>query len=467
MSTFAQRVSVDPRRHWLRTWMVAAATGTFILVALFVSYELIERTWLKSRLPIERLFELHLARGIGATVLISSLSIFVVLRVRRAYDRAFAVAYRDLEKAMEARSRALEQTQAFNERLFNALRDRLIVVDRNGTVVKANRVALEGTGGRSPIGRTCAGLGGACTPASGECVAMKAHRLQRPIVGEYVRSDPRSGRIFSIDAYPVPDLDGTGPLVIESARDVTHAKQLEAHVRYQEKLAAVGVLAAGIAHDIANPLASMSSELEMIEDEADPKRVRDAVGVLRKHVSRIDRTLREMTDFARRRGDEASPVSVHDAVEDALRMVRHDPRARKIAVDADVPRDLPLLRMVEDHLVMVIVNLLINAFDAMPDGGRVEIRARREALGVTLTISDNGTGMSDEVKKRATEPLFTTKPGGRGTGLGLSVSSDVLRAAGGTLSIQSEPGHGTTVKLHFGSAALDAPAVESARVHHA
>jgi signal transduction histidine kinase len=125
-----------------------------------------------------------------------------------------------------------------------------------------------------------------------------------PIIGQCIRTDARSGRIYAIDAYPVPDLDGKGPLVIESARDITEAKQLEARVLYQEKLAALGVLAAGIAHDIVNPLASMSSELEMIEGETDLGRVRASIGVLRSQVSRIDRTLREMTDFARRRGDE-------------------------------------------------------------------------------------------------------------------------------------------------------------------
>lgn len=284
----------------------------------------------------------------------------------------------------------------------------------------------------------------------------------RPVIGERVQSDPKSGRIFSIDAFPVPDLDGTGPLVIESAHDITEQRRLEAHVRYQEKLAALGVLSAGIAHDIANPLASMSSELEMLEDETDPARLRASFGVLRGQVSRIDRSLREMTDFARRRGDEATSVPVAEAVDDALRMVRHDPRARKVSFEVDIAPELPKLRMVEDHLVMVLVNLIINAFDAMPDGGTLAVRARRDAGGLTLTVS----GMTDEVKKRATEPLFTTKGGGRGTGLGLSVSSEILASAKGTLGIDSTRGHGTTVRLHFGAAAVEPPP-EQVEVAHA
>lgn len=223
-------------------------------------------------------------------------------------------------------------------------------------------------------------------------------------------------------------------------------------LRDQEKLAALGVLSSGIAHDIANPLASLSSELEMLEsegaDQADPARTRASLATLRHHVERIERTLREMTDFARRRGDEFAAVSVGHAVDDALRLVRHDQRARQVRFAVEIAPELAPVRMVEDHLVMVLVNLLINALDAMPDGGEVTIRARAEGEFVRLSVSDTGTGMSEEVLRRSTEPLFTTKTGGRGTGLGLSVSVDVLRAVGGSLGLESRPGEGTTVYLN-------------------
>jgi signal transduction histidine kinase len=436
-------------------WLKTALLGTLMLAALFAGYEVAERLWMRGRLPAEQLFAFHLYRGIGASVLVGTLSVLSIWRSRRAYDEAFVAAYREVEATVEKRTRELSQAHAFTEKLFDALRDRLTVVDRDGVVVKANRVALEG-GGETPVGQRCPGLGGACNAASQICVAMRAHRDGVPIVGQCVRTDPRSGRIYTIDAYPVPDLGGSGPLVIESVRDITEAKQLEAMVRYQEKLAALGVLAAGIAHDIANPLASMSSELEMIEGEQDLARVRESIGVLRRQVSRIDRTLREMTDFARRRGDEVTLVSVPVAVDDALRMVRHDPRARRVSITVEIPKELPPVRMVEDHLVMVLVNLFINALDAMPEGGTLAVRARRHAGGVSLAVADTGRGMTPEVRRRAPEPLFTTKEGGRGTGLGLSVSADLLRAAGGSLDIESAPDRGTTVTLELPSSESEA-----------
>lgn len=221
----------------------------------------------------------------------------------------------------------------------------------------------------------------------------------------------------------------------------------QAQIRHQEKMAALGVLAAGIAHDIGNPLASMSSELEMLELETDIERVRESVGVLRRQVSRITGAVREMQDFSRRRGEEVTEVSIPAAVEDALRMVRHDPRARKVRMTAQVSPSLPLIKLIEDHLVLVLVNLLINALDAMPDGGDLKVSAAREGAGVAIEVIDTGVGMSAEVKSRALEPLFTTKAKGKGTGLGLSVSADVMREIGGTLDIVSSPGWGTTVRL--------------------
>jgi two-component system sensor histidine kinase HydH len=274
-----------------------------------------------------------------------------------------------------------------------------------------------------------------------------------------VRTDPRTGRVYAIDAYPVPAKDGRPELAIELLRDITEAKQIEAQLRNQEKLAALGVLAAGIAHDIANPLASMSSELELLLAEEDVGRARQSAAVLLAQISRIGRTLREMTDFARRRAEELSDAAIEISVDDALRMVRHDPRARAIAFKTELAPHLPRVQVVDDHLTMVLVNLLINSLDAMPDGGTITINARACGDYVRLSVTDTGAGMSEAVMRRAVEPLYTTKPG-RGTGLGLSISAGILRDAGGTLDIDSTEGVGTTVHL-------TCPAVRARRLAHA
>ncbi len=235
-------------------------------------------------------------------------------------------------------------------------------------------------------------------------------------------------------------------LQIRQARSERDAA-LEAQLRHQEKMASLGELAAGFAHDLGNPLASLSTELELLEDEQDIARFRESLGVLRRQVSRMSRTLREMVDFARRRREEETDVSIALAVEDSARLLCHDPRWKRVALSVEIPADIPSIRMVDDHLVLVLVNLMLNAADAMPAGGSLSVRALRRGDDVEIRLLDTGVGMTPEVLSRAMTPLFSTKAPGRGTGLGLSISGSIVRAAGGTLRLQSTEGVGTEVTI--------------------
>jgi signal transduction histidine kinase len=442
-------------RSWARTWLQTAGVGTAIIALIFIVYELVERTWLLERCDTEELFRFHVARGVGTSVVIGTWAFFNIRAARRRYESAIARTYSELSAAFDQRTHALARAQQFSEAMFDALRDRLVVVDRQGRVLKTNRVARAAVGATVPGGK-CRMQGADCRRSG--CVALRALAMGAPVLGD-VRADA-AGRIFSIDAYPVLEPETGEEVVLEVARDVTEAKQLEAQLAAQEKLAALGVLAAGIAHDIANPLASISSELELLETETDVHGARRSVGVLQRHIDRISRTLREMTDFARRRGEDREHVSIPEAVEDALRMVRHDPRARRVRFELDVPAGLPRLLLVEDRLVMMLVNLLINGLDAMPSGGSIAIRALSTSDGLALELTDTGVGMTPEVRQRALEPLFTTKESGRGTGLGLTVTADSMRAAGGHVEIDSELGRGTTIRLQFPGAVLMPPKEE-------
>ncbi|MBZ0118285.1 MAG: PAS domain-containing protein [Sandaracinaceae bacterium] len=426
---------------WRRLWLQTALTGTAILLAIFGGYEVVERTFLADA-PASVTYVLHMARGMGASVVLGTWGFFLAMRTRRFYERVLNENIRSLETEVHARTLELEESQAFLEHLFDSLRDRVLVIDRQGRVVKANRVARE-SGGPDLVGNVCAKVMKEC----GErCCAHAVMRGERDDA-HAIRNDPRTGRIWAIDTYPMHDAEGQPQLVLEVGRDVTEERELEAQMRHQEKMASLGVLAAGIAHDIGNPLASLSSELELLDYERDPRVMHDSLGVLRTHVDRIARTLREMVDFARRRGEESTEVSIANAVDDSLRLVRHDRRMRDVTLVTDVPRDLPPVHMVEDHLVLVLVNLVLNALDAMPAGGTLEVRAKRDGNEAHLFVRDTGVGMSAQTRSRVFEPLFTTKRESGGTGLGLTVSHNVVRSVGGRMSIESEPGRGTTIEL--------------------
>lgn len=234
--------------------------------------------------------------------------------------------------------------------------------------------------------------------------------------------------------------------VEERTREMREAETI---AREQERLASLGVLAAGIAHDLGNPLTSLSSELEMLEVEDDPNRLRESLAVLRRHVDRMARSLRDIVGFARRRGDEVSDVVLTEAINDAIRLVAHGPNRRKLRISVELPSDMPPVRMVEDQLVMVLVNLLINAAEAMSEGGVVRVRARADAEWAVLSVEDEGAGMSPAVLAQARRPLFTTKAARGGSGLGLWGSERVLAAVGGAIAISSEEGRGTTVTLRL------------------
>ncbi|MFO0742497.1 MAG: ATP-binding protein [Labilithrix sp.] len=385
---------------WKRLWFQTALLGLGIVFAYFLAWEASERAL--GELAQRDLRLLHLVRGMGAAFLLGTWS-FVCIRRARVESEEMLHGYMGLlERRVQERTRELEDARAFTELLFDSLHERIIVRDQRGEVVKANRVAQ----------------------ASG------------------------AGRIWEVERISMTPKSARDRFEIEVGRDVTDAKNLEAQVRHQEKMASLGVLTAGFAHDLGNPLASLSTELELLEGEDDVGAFREALGVLRRHVTRMSRTLREMVDFARRRRDEVTSVSIAAAVEDSARLVCRDARWSRVALVVDVPPDVPHVWMVEDHLVLVLVNLMLNAADAMPDGGTLRVTARGDGDTALLSVSDTGYGMTEDVRARAKAPLFTTK-GMRGTGLGLAVCDRTVRAIGGTLDVESAPGKGTDVRIRL------------------
>lgn len=389
------------RRFWRDLWFRIALQGVGLVVAYFLAWEAVENAL--GPLSRDDLHLIHLVRGAGAAFMLATWSFFSIRRARAEADATIERHLHRLEGRVRERTAALEEARAFTELLFDSLHERIVVRDASGRVVKANRVA----------------------EAWGE----------------------DSSRVWDVEHIPMSDRHG-GALVIEVGRDVTEAKNLEAQIRHQEKMSSLGMLTAGFAHDLGNPLASLSSELELLEDERDLGQIHASLAVLRQQVARMSRTLREMVAFARRRRDEVADVSVLAAVSDSARLVCHDPRWKRVALVVDVPPELPSVHMVEDHLVLVLVNLMINAADAMPDGGTLTVSAHREGAELVLSLKDTGVGMTPDVLVRAKTPLFTTK-GKHGTGLGLSVCEGVVHAMGGELTLMSRPAEGTEVRIRL------------------
>ncbi len=428
-TTIGVRVGrASPIEPWRRLWLRTAVRGALLLLGYFALWEILETGVLTPALL--DLHALHLVRGTGAALFLATWSFLQVRESRLESERAMHDHLSTLDERVRERTRELEAARSFTELLFNSLRERIVVIDAEGTIIKANRVAAD-VAGSELVGRPYA-----------------------EVFGTSNERNDGERRVWEQENIQVPRSAAAAPCVIAVGRDVTMQRSLEAQVRHQEKMASLGVMAAGFAHDIGNPLASISTELELLEGESDVAAYQESLGVLRRHVTRMSDTLREMVSFARRRRDEVTEVSVGAVVADSVRLVRHDPRWRAVQLTVDVPSSVPSVRMMEDHLVLVLVNLILNAVDSMPDGGALTIAARSLPGDVEIAVQDTGTGMTPEVLEAATTPLFTTKAA-LGTGLGLAVSKEVIEAVGGTLRIESEPGQGTTVRITLHSTDAD------------
>jgi two-component system NtrC family sensor kinase len=230
--------------------------------------------------------------------------------------------------------------------------------------------------------------------------------------------------------------------IAERTRELEEA---QAHVLHQEKMAAFGLLAAGIAHEVGNPLTSISSLVQMVQRRADDPYVLDKLGLVSGQLQRIHTTLRELVAFSRPASNEHTRVSLSDILAEALNIAKFYKRTRGRIAPPEVPADLPPLVAVREQLVQVFLNLILNAMDAVDRDGRIELGVARRGEMVEVTVRDNGCGIAPEHAGRLFQPYFTTKK--HGTGLGLFVTRQLVTDHGGTVSCESHPGEGTVFRV--------------------
>ncbi len=223
----------------------------------------------------------------------------------------------------------------------------------------------------------------------------------------------------------------------------------QARVIQQEKMAAFGLLAAGIAHEVGNPLAGISSLIQMIRRKDPNPYTNEKLELAERQLGRIQRTIRELVDFSRPASTAKGRVRPVEVVDEALGIAKYYQRTKDRAITTDIPADLPPVRGVRDHLTQVILNLVLNAIDATGRGGRIHLEGREDGHAIVLSVEDDGRGIALDDRDRLFQPYFTTKPSG--TGLGLFVSRQIVEEMGGTLSFRSEPGRGATFLVRLPS----------------
>ena len=229
------------------------------------------------------------------------------------------------------------------------------------------------------------------------------------------------------------------------AERTSQLQESQALVLHQEKMAALGLLAAGIAHEVGNPLTSISSLVQLLQRQSMDEYTEQKLQLVSGQLRRIRTTLRELINFSRPASDEWSLVSIPDIIEEALNIAKYYKRTKEREINTNVSDAIPLITSKRNALVQAVLNLVLNAVDATSLQGIICIRAEATEQHVLLAVEDNGSGIQEAKRECIFRPYFTTKP--EGTGLGLFVTRKLITDMGGDIEFTSMPGQGTTFTL--------------------
>lgn len=364
----------------------------------------------------------------------------------------------DLAYEVASRSREIDEQRRFTGLIIDSLPVGLYVIDRDYRIQVWNRKRETGTQGLrrdEVVGR----------PVFEVLTRQPAGQLRADFdrifrTGEVQQMEIETGseadrRYFRITKIPMR-LDGDLiSHIITIGEDVTESHKIQQQILQSEKLAAIGQLAAGVMHEINNPLATIGACVAAIEGRLGPAaepQVREYLEVIEREVERCTRIVDGLLDFSRPRpsGRQKALVELNELVEETLFLLKHHQRFKRLQVVRELAAGLPPVAVDREQLIQVFMALMLNAVDAMEHGGSLTVRTRRSPVRadeLVAEVQDTGVGMARAELSKIFEPFYTTKPPGRGTGLGLSICYGIMQDHGGRIEADSEPGRGSVFRV--------------------
>jgi len=364
----------------------------------------------------------------------------------------------DLAFEVASRSREIDEQRRFTGLIIDSLPVGLYVIDRDYRIQIWNRKRETGTQGLrrdEVVGR----------PVFEVLTRQPAGQLRADFdrifrTGELQQIEIETGagtdrRYYRITKIPMR-LEGDAIThIITIGEDVTEAHKIQQQILQSEKLAAVGQLAAGVMHEINNPLATIGACVAAIEARlgtAAGPQVQEFLNVIEREVERCTRIVDGLLDFSRPRpsGRRKIPADLNALVEETLFLLKHHQRFKRLHVVRELGDDLPPVEADREQLIQVLMALMLNAVDAMEQGGSLTVRTRRGTIRqdeVIAEVIDTGVGIARSDLSKIFEPFYTTKPPGRGTGLGLSICYGIMQEHGGRIEADSEPGRGSVFRV--------------------
>jgi len=387
------------------------------------------------------------------------------LSTTRLDDGRYLAFVRDIT-ARRAAEEAVQRTEASFRALLDVL-PALVVVHRQGIIVYANATAAKACGYGSPAEMVGSRVIDLVYPDDRAGVAARIRRMVETGAAEGLERERfmrRDGTHFEAEVVAFPLVFDGKPSLLAVATDATESAKLRAQLIQSDRLASIGLLAAGVAHEINNPLAYVLPNLERLAEglaspSPDLAALQDNVRGALDGVRRVQKIVRDLGSFAREARDDTTATDVDAAVESALLLAESELRFR-----ARVTRDLAArsrVRANEGRLVQVLLNLVVNAAHAIPEGDaaahEVKVTTRDAPGEVRITVSDTGEGIAREHLPRLFDPFFTTKAPGSGSGLGLSVCQSIVSSFGGRIEVDSTRGVGSAFTVVLPAVAATAP----------
>lgn len=377
---------------------------------VFGAFELVEMLLLRDT-PHDKLVFLHLSRGITLTLVLISWVSWTLFSVRDRYEHVI--------RSHEAQFR----------QVLDQARDGILIVDEGHNITYCNKGSLSifEMEENQILGHPITELQAMLISAK-NVLSEGIHEYQLP-----------NGSIRFLDQRLsiLKESNGSVRATCLIFRDITDRRIREADMQRSEQLASLGRMAAGVAHEIGNPLSAISSIIQLLQRKTSDANSKEPLKRVRKNIDRITRIVRDMVDFSRPKGDQVSRIDVHSVISDSVGLIRHDARAREICFELDLKADYPMVKGIPDQLHQVFLNILVNAVDALKESPVekkvVRIKSFQQMESIIIAVFDNGTGIGEEIIDRIFEPFFTTKEAGMGTGLGLSVSFNAVKNMDGIL----------------------------------
>ncbi|MEE4134932.1 MAG: ATP-binding protein [Desulforhopalus sp.] len=370
--------------------------------------------------------------------------------------------YQELQQKVEqlkTSNQELEKKRKEIQAVLDGITDLMVVLSEDLRIQQVNHVFTDWFPGVDPIGQYCYLVFRGQSSRCDDCPALRALDLDKIVKDLCIYKVQDKFRHYDIIASPLKMSPTSERSVLLFKRDVTLDKEFQAQFYQAEKMATIGALAAGVAHEINNPLTAISGFAEglqrglgRVEERLSPEIMDDFkeyTSTILKECIRCRDIVQTLLTFSRPKASSLWPVDLNQCVSDTLFLLKHHFKERHgISLNTTLADDLPKILGDESQLKQVIINLVTNAFDATAEGGEITIiTAAGGDGGVELIVADTGCGIPVTVQEKLFEPFFTTKPVGKGIGIGLSTCFSIVKHHRGEITVNSEEGRGASFKV--------------------